>query len=722
VTAEAPTVEIRRISLKKRLIWGLLVGVSGGALAFGLSFVDLFRSFESKTLDWRQVAFPAPRGAVEQVAVVLIDDHSIETVLAVEGVSWPWPRDLYEPIILFLKAAGAKAVAFDLIFADPQKRSDSDKIFAQAAKDAGCVSFACKLAPWPTKAETEAPALAKATISVEGWKFSSREGLKGLIPPIPELVEAAQGIGFVNVAQDPDNTLRRVDLLYPYPDASRQVASLPVEALRSALGRDLKATVSGRDLHLGNLGIPLGGDGRFLVRFYGKEGTVPVWNAAAVLRSFMAQQEGKPLSVDPKVFKDRIVFLGVNAAGMEDIVPAPVSTRFPGTELLATVCANLLGGDFLREAGTGARLALLLAVGVLGGLVTFWLWEPVPAAFTAVLLFGAHFLVACLTFRSGLVIDIFFPAVTLGTVFTSATVTGYFLEGRQKREVSRAFGQYLSPEVIRDLMKNPEGLKLGGETREITVYFSDIEGFSTFSEKMPAEDLVPFLNTYLTPMTDIILEHRGVVDKYIGDAVVAFWNAPVALYDHAKEACLAVLEQRKALSALNERFKAEGRPTIKFRVGLNLGEAKVGNMGSTRRFSYTAMGDTVNLASRLEGANKFFGTNVMMTEAVRAAAGDAVVARRLGRLQGVGKSIPAMVYELLATSEDFSEGDAARLGRYHEALKLMEEKKTADAARELEALLEERTDPVVELCWKKCQELLKSGTNWDGIWVLTSKG
>jgi adenylate cyclase len=722
LSAEAPRIEIRKISLKKRLIWGLLVGVSGGALAFGMSFSDLFQSFESKTLDWRQVAFPAPRGAVEKVAVVLIDDPSIETLLEIEGVSWPWPRDLYEPIILFLKEAGAKAVVFDLIFADPQKRSDSDKIFAQAAKDFGRVSFACKLVPWQAKAETEAPTLAKASIQVEGWKFPPRKGLKGLILPIPELVEAAQGVGFVNAVQDPDNTLRRADLVYPYPDASRPVASIALEALRSALGRDLKAAVSGRELLLGNLQIPLGRDGRLLVRFYGKEGTVPVWSAASLLRSYVARQEGKPVSVDPKVFKDRIVFLGTHAAGMEDIVPAPVSTRFPGTEYWATACANILGGDFLREMGDGGRLSLLLVVGALGGLVTFWLWEPVPAAVTAVILYGAYFLAACLTFRSGLVIDLFFPAVALGAVFTSATVTGYFLEGRQKRQVSRAFGQYLSPEVIRDLMKNPEGFKLGGETREITVYFSDIEGFSTFSEKMPAEDLVPFLNAYLTPMTDIILDHRGVVDKYIGDAVVAFWNAPVALYDHAREACWAVLEQQKALLILNARFEAEGRPPIKFRVGLNMGQAKVGNMGSTRRFNYTAMGDTVNLASRLEGANKFFGTNVMMTEAVRAAAGDAVVARRLGNIQVVGKSVPAMVYELLAKPEDFSAAGKKRLERYHEALQLLEAKKTAAAARELELLLKEGPDPVVEVFWKKCQELLKSGANWDGIWVLKSKG
>jgi adenylate cyclase len=239
---------------------------------------------------------------------------------------------------------------------------------------------------------------------------------------------------------------------------------------------------------------------------------------------------------------------------------------------------------------------------------------------------------------------------------------------------------------------------------------------------MNERELVSFLNVYLTAMTDPVLDHRGVLDKYVGDAVMAFWGAPAPLGDHARSACLAVLDQRKALETLNERFQAEGRPRLRFRAGLNLGPAVVGNMGSSRRFAYTAMGDTVNLASRLEGANKFFGTNVMMSEAVLKGAGDGIAARRLGRILVVGKSVPTAVHELLGLTADLKPGALDRLARYHEALSLLESGAAAEAASRFEAILEAGPDPVVEKCLAKAREIERSGTTWDGIWRLTEKG
>jgi adenylate cyclase len=239
---------------------------------------------------------------------------------------------------------------------------------------------------------------------------------------------------------------------------------------------------------------------------------------------------------------------------------------------------------------------------------------------------------------------------------------------------------------------------------------------------MSPGDLVSFLNVYLTKMTDVILEHRGVVDKYIGDAVMAFWGAPAPTESHALEACLTVLDQQAAMEAMNERFRAEGRPALRVRVGLCTGPATIGNMGSTQRFAYTAMGDTVNLASRLEGANKFFGTYVMMSDATRKAAGDAVVARRLGKVQVVGKGIPTTVHQLLGRPGDLSQQDLKRLQMYHEALDVLQGGRPGDCARMLEDLLKEARDPVVELYLKKAKELEETRASWDGVWVLTSKG
>jgi adenylate cyclase len=730
VSTEGPSIELKKVPLAKRLALGAASGALLGLVLFALSRVEVLESFEMQTLDMRQRLFAAPTPAVDKVAVVLIDDYSVQNVREKDGFKYPWPRDLYVPMVLFLKEAGAKAVVFDLLFTEASERKtkgfDPDKDLGDAAKDAGIVSFAAKLTTTPAGVKPPSPTqfgsvIEAGSMGVEGWRFPPREGADTLLPPIPELVNGVCGVGLVNV-QTEFSILRRMDLLYPYPSSERCMISLPFEAARAVLGRDLKARVSGNELILGERRIPIGHDGRLLVRFYGKENTLQTENAVSLIRSFNAQQEGKPVSVDPKAFKDKIVFIGLNASGLEDVVTAPVSSKMPGTELMATVCANILGGDFLRELDAVARACLLAGLGALAGLVTWGIWKPIPSAGATALLLGAYVAAACAGFRAGWVVDLFFPAVLLAGTYTTSAVAGYLLEGRQKREVSRAFGQYLSPVVIHDLMRNPDALKLGGETREIAVYFSDIAGFSSFSEKMSPEELVSFLNVYLSAMTDVILDRRGVVDKYIGDAIMAFWGAPVPLEAPGREACLAVVEQRRAIVTLNERFGREGRPLIQFRTGLSLGTATVGNMGSTRRFNYTAMGDTVNLASRLEGANKFFGTNVMMTEAVRASAADAIVARRLGRVQVVGKSIPTTVYELLGATADVRGEDLERLERYHDALALLENGSASEAGRKFEALIQAGTDHVLELCAKKCREMETTGSRWDGVWVLTSKG
>jgi adenylate cyclase len=714
------TPELRRVPVGRRLAWGAVAGVAFGVLAFFLGRFEFFQGMEAQTQDARQKVLARPTSGMDSVAIILVDELSAAN-LAKDGILYPWPRDVYAGILQFLKSAGAKAILFDLFFFE-YHRSKTDKDLADAAADAGMLSFAAKLDFLPPDPEREGQAIEKAKVPVRGWTFPSRAPFTTILSPIPEFIAAAQGLGTANGVQDPDNTVRRVDLLNTYPDPGSHVGSLAYEAVRYVVGRNQEAALKGRQLTFGDHSIPLGADGRMLLRFYGKEHTLQSYNAYSILQSQVAIDEGKAPGVDPARFKDRVVFIGANFAGHEDVATVPVSVRMPGVEVWATACANILEGRCLRELLPALRLGWIAGVGLLAGIVAFGLWRPLPAGAGMLVLLGSMIAAGFLAFDRGLVLDLFFPAVAAGATYLSAMVYGYVKEGRQKRQVSKAFGQYLSPEVIRDLMRNPEALKLGGETREVTVYFSDIRGFSTFSEGMTPAQLVSFLNVYLSTMTDVILDSRGVIDKYEGDAIMAFWGAPVPLEGHALKACHAVLAQRRALVALNERFQAEGRPRLEFRAGLNSGPAVVGNMGSNRRFAYTAMGDTVNLASRLEGANKFFGTNVMMSEAVYQSAGDGIAARRLGRLLVVGKKVPTMVYELLARKEDLAREELDRLGRYHHALERLEAGAPAEAAGLFRDLLAERADPVVDLCLKKCEEMQASGESWDGVWVLTAKG
>ncbi len=728
MSTEGQSLELRRVPLRKRLAWGAMAGTFLALLAFGMS--HFFWRMEAWTLDLRHQLLAAPTPAADKVAIIVIDEYSIREMLKREKVPFPWPRDVYEAFIAYLKEAGAKAIVFDILFVDPGQRK-TDEAFANVVKEAGNVVLAAKLEVRPPDAEPGKlehvkEAVDKAAVAMnEPWPFPAWGDVGVFLSPLPELTTAARGLGFVNVEPDPDNTIRRADLLQAALDPKAPLASLALAAARAALGTDASVRFNGRELLVGDAKIPLGDDGRPLVRYYGFPGTIRTENAYSVLASFTAIQEGKPPVVDPQVFKDRVVFLGINAAGREDIKATPMGDRFLGVERVATVCANILGGEFLRERSRAERFGLLLTMGLATGLVAFGVWKPLPSGLLVAGILGIELATALVVFPGGLFFEMFFPAFVAGGAYSVSVVTGYWTEGRQKREVSRAFGQYLSPVIIRDLLKHPESLKLGGETREIAVYFSDIAGFSTFSEAMTPTDLVSFLNVYLSSMTDAILDRGGVVDKYIGDAIMAFWGAPAPSSAPGRDACLAALEQRRRLAVLNERFRSEGRPIISFRAGISMGPATVGNMGSTRRFNYTAMGDVVNLASRLEGANKFFGTGVMITDSVKASAGDAVVARRLGRVQVVGKSIPTLVHEVICAPSDLRDGDRERLERYHEALALLEGGGAAEAARLFESLLSGAAgarDPLVELCFKKCREVEATGKAWDGVWVLTSKG
>jgi adenylate cyclase len=718
---KSPTGDLKKTPLGRRLLWGAGAGLAAGALAAILASV--LPRFEDATLDLRQRALSQRGPAVDRAALVLIDDDSIESLTAQDPeLRWPWPRELQAAMVRFLKSAGAKAIVFDLLFIDDSRvGADDDRAFAEAIRDAGNVWLAAKL---DVGVPGEAAAPPPGAVEVPGWSHPALPGRERLILPLDDLAKEAAGIAVLNVRQDDDNTIRRAELLFPH--GGKLFPSLGLAAARAVLGPGA-ASADGRSLSLdgpdgASRRIPLGPDGRLLIRWYGGEHTFAVHHAADLVRSFGNMEEGKAPVIDPGLFKDRVVFIAPGMAGMEDIITAPTSIRMPGVEYHATTFGNIAGGDFLRTPAPAVRAAIAVFLALLAALAAFAAWRPGRVALVAVVIAGAWAVAAILVFRTGLVLDIFYPVLGVALTGGGALLAGYLGEGRQKREIASAFGQYLSPIVIRDVMKKPEGLKLGGEEREITVFFSDIQGFSTFSEKMTSEELVSFLNVYLTAMTDVILEHRGVVDKYIGDAIMAFWGAPELLPIDALQACLATLEQKKALEKLNVRFRAEGRPEIKFRAGLNRGPATVGNMGSSQRFSYTAMSDTVNLASRLEGANKFFGTYYMISETVRAKAGEGIVTRPLGKVKVVGKAIAVPVHELVGRRGEVDDARMRRIALYDEGLRLLEAADFRAAAERFEAYLAGGAEKGAERCLALARERATAGgPAWDGVWELTSK-
>lgn len=422
--------------------------------------------------------------------------------------------------------------------------------------------------------------------------------------------------------------------------------------------------------------------------------------------------------------QDRIVLFGDTSEVSHDIFNTPLG-RMYGIEVIAASIATLLAGGPLMpapgwaEAGVaGALMLLMLAVAALQ--------HPamrIGVALAVLVLWAV--IVGWLHVEQGLVLAMSYPALAWGAALLLVNLRYYLQERSQKSLIHSAFGQYLSPKVVSILVKDPSRLKLGGERREMTAFFSDVAGFSGISEQLSPEQLVALLNEYLTAMCDIIADYEGTVDKFEGDAIIAFWGAPLDQRDHALRACLAAIDMQAYLRDFRTRLAAEGRPELNVRMGLNTGEMLVGNLGSAQRMDYTMMGDAVNLAARLEGANKFYGSGIMISESTYRQVADAVAVRELDLIRVVGRREPVRVYELLARSGDLDARQQAMLAQHQEALQQYRAGDFSAALRAFRALEDTFPEDAVATVYReRCETFLQAPppADWDGVYQLESKG
>jgi adenylate cyclase len=672
--------------LKGMLASGALLAAVG-ALVLLARPSEVARSIELKTLDWRFRHLSRPETHDPRIVLVTIDQPSLDR-FEKDGVYWPWPRSLYGAILSFLKRGGARTAVFDQIFSSPSPYGAAeDAQFGKSLREFGRTVLA----------------------------LNTNGGAARL--PVDELRAGASALGNSTMPPDFDGVFRRVPLTTALMKGA--VPTLPAAAAMIDSGRALE-----------DFSPPLS-DGRMLVRFHGMSltgdprlKTYASYSAGDLILSENALEEKTKPALDPALFKDKLVFIGMSAAGLLDNRPSPISPVFPGTEIVAAAADNLLNRDYLAPAGTAALLALIL-LGLIAGGAASGLADRGGAA-PLILLGGSAALAAaaCAAFRRGVVVDMVAPQLSLWLGFAAASAYNYAVEGRQKRYIQRAFSRYLSPEIVAQIAENPEMLALGGERRDVTVYFSDIEGFTTISEKLEPERLTKLMNRYLGEMTDTILASGGTLDKYIGDAIMAFWGAPVPSADHAVVGCRTALANQRRLLDLAAEFARLGYPPVRARIGLNSGPAIIGNMGSARRFSYTALGDTVNLSSRLEGANKAYGSYILISEATRAGAGAAVETRELDFVMVKGKHQPIRVYELLGLAGE-TDGRLLKKARAFEAgltlfrAKKFDEAEAAFAAVPAEFGPDHASDEYVARCRHYRAEPPPS--DWDGSYALTEK-
>jgi len=660
-------------------------------LLAALTLTPLFATFELKAYDLLSRLCNPDKGHPD-IVVVQVDQSSLDS-LASEGVTWPWPRQVYAP--LFERLARADAVFVDIIFSEPSSYgNEDDSILAAALSQSGNVFL---------------PVFATAnqrTLDAAGQAFLDRLQVRGVpvppgslpfaITPIAPLASAAHGGGNVMIKPDRDGVYRRLPLL-----SQAAGRTLPHFVLGYLLEQH-DITVSRGILQRAGAPLPLD-NGALLVRF--PRGARPYETVPAVDLISEAGAARYPVGY----FKGKKVFLGLTAAGLYDLKPTAVSSVASGVSVHAATLDALLYGGYLRPVPIAAVLLFMaVIVAVVCGFVLTHTSMLANLVLVLAAAFAAFGLPAAM-FTQGWYLALIPPLAALVSSFAVASIYSYATEGRERRFVRRAFSQYMDETIVAHLLKNPELIKPGGQRRRVTVFFADIAGFTTIAEQFPPEETALMLHDVLNAVSEEVIRHHGVIDKYIGDCVMAFWGAPLESPDAAGNACRAALASLEALELVNLNFKARGLGAISMRVGLHTGDAIVGNLGSDRLFDYTVVGDTVNLASRLESANKYFSTRIMVSEDTLRGAGDGFVVRELGLIAVKGKVQPIRIYELLAENGRAPAELLQWAGEYRRAMELFHGREWQSARELFEALLLQRPQDAPAARYRDwCRDCLQS--------------
>ena len=694
--------------MQRKIVRGLLTGLLAFALALTAHFLGLTRPLEWKSWDWRVRLFADEAKAGRDIAVVLIDQYSLDVYQKQQGITWPWPRQMYSALIDYFKKGGAKACFIDMdLSASSPFGSDDDQDLSSAMSRAQNVFLPISLSAEQEEAVPVSPDRLKPfSYSGNGVPARALRPVKAAGLPVEPLLKSVRGVGNVLFTPDADGIFRRLPLLFLYKNLI--LPSVPL-AVADFLGKDT-----------GPWKVPLDPSGQMILRFHGPSGTYRTYSAAALINSWARIEEGKPPQVPAEEFAGKIVLVGGSAAGILDLRPTPLSAVSPGVEINATAVDNLLRGDCFRTPAPVVLWLMILACSLAAGIGTSYLRKIWHLSLFFLFCLALPAAAAGAAYTSGFWLDFVAPEAGSILAFIGASLLNFSTEGRQRRFIKNVFRHYLSPHVIEQIIENPSLLKLGGEKREITSFFSDVAGFTPISESLPPERLVNLLNAYLSEMTDIILSTGGTLDKYEGDAIIAFWNAPLDQPDHASRACRTALACQKRLSEIRPRFFGEYGHEVFMRIGLNSGPAVVGNMGSDQRFDYTAMGDTVNLASRLEGASKRYKVPVLIGEQTFHQIKETFIARKVDVIRVVGKAKPVTVYEVIGEKDSVPEDVLTRVHLFSmamEAYGLREWDRAALLFGNIEG------DPLSSIYAERCLSLRQSPPpdGWDGILDLKEK-
>lgn len=677
----------------KKAVAGLALGLAAAVVVLLLNL--LFTAFsggtglhpletvELKTYDWRLRRTAQPETARKDLVLIEIDEYSLRNLQADVG-RWPWPRVLHAALLDYLSRGTPSVIAYDVNFAEPDTSlsftfgqeawsgQESDQALIDVVRNAGNVIL-----------------LADATFEGEMLPGAALAGKPGgrpaagdpryrlgkgiydrpvIFAPFGELANAGAGLGHNYFVLDPDGPIRHT---VPFVHSEgRYLPSLGVAAALRAWGPSpAEVRLDERALIFRDRTMPLtvrrvraaSGTHEYLwglINFRGaawladlKTRPYTKYSFFDLIASAKQMALGEKPDIDPSIFNDKIVFVGVTAAGLFDVFETPFSGgKMPGIQIHAAVADDILSNRFMRQARDRSRIALVIAFGLVVGAVATVLpaWYATAATFMVAGFFGWF---ATAMFARGVWLNFSQPILVMAVALFGGVAYQYFVEGREKRRVKRLFGRYVSKDIYEQLVENPALARLGGQRREMTVLFSDIRSFTTVSEAGEPEEIVAVLNVYFTRMVDIVFRHKGTLDKFVGDMVMALFGAPLDDPDHADHAVETALEMIEELRCLNEQWQAEGRPALDIGIGINTGPMIAGNIGSEAIMSYTVIGDAVNLGSRLESLNKNYGTRIIISDSTRARLKGNYTFRPLGDVVVKGKTKAVPIFEVVARSE-----------------------------------------------------------------------
>jgi len=709
-----------------------------------------------------------PRGVDESIVILDIDEKSLK-----EEGRWPWSRHrLAQMVDKLFDQYGAAVVGFDVVFAEKDESSglrvlrdignrqlkdnaafqtslekispqlEYDQLFAGAIKNRAVVLgyyFSNDPAAPLEIGVLPKPVLPAGTASQLKGSATTFERAYGYGSNLPELMAAAAGAGHFDALPDFDGVVRRVPMLIEYNGAHYESLSLAmVRALfgfpkvelgvvdagggggsAGSAGRSGGGGYTGLEwLNLSadgfNLKIPVDQNVSTLVPYRGPQGSFRYVSATDVLRD----------RIKPEELKGKIVLVGATAKGLFDLRSTPVAEVYPGVEVHANLISGMINQTIKLKPPYVLAADVVLVL--LTGLVLIFLLPMLSPLYATLATLAVTLVVVAVnltTWYANLVLPMAGSLLLIASLFALNMSYGYFVETRSKQQINKLFGRYVSPELVEEMGQHPEQVSMEGESREMSVLFSDVRGFTTISEGLEPHELSRLMNEFLSPLTHVIYNHRGTVDKYMGDCIMAFWGAPLKDPDHARNALLAGMAMQARLAELQPHFKAQGWPEIHIGVGVNSGRMSVGNMGSEIRVAYTVMGDAVNLASRLEGITKQYGVGMIVGEATRDAVKDFVF-RELDKVRVKGKDEPVAIFEPIGAAGSVSKTVMEELKLFQQALRLYRAQDWDQAELQLYNL--QKMSPATKLYAIYAERvaklrMLSPGEGWDGVWVFETK-